>query len=1037
MARFSVDVPSLVGGVSQQAPQLRLVGQAEAQTNFYPSLVDGLQRRHPIDHVATLDDLSEDVVYPPRDYHVHLINRDEGEQYIVLVADEGTDSIQVFDAITGERLLVRDTFGTSDPSYTYIEQLNGAPANTNIKCLTIADYTLVLNRQADVELLEETTGPDPSDHEGFLFVRTGNYNTTYRAKLLRGGTEYTVSVTTWDGTNLTSGVREEWELTILTTGGTGSVWTVVILGQTATYTVVGGDTPTTVAAGIAAAVNALNFVSATSSGPVVTIVGDAPGQHFVPAVYNSGGGVFTLDPTVLGTNQSNLASVATEDIAQALMDQILALPGLPFSAERLGAVVHVESNGGVPFSRMRVEEGHDVIDMVAVHRSVASIDMLPLIGVHGYTIKIDGDTADTGDDYYATFQLNEVPVQDEWDLTITQVGDVGKVWSVTVLGNEATYTVLPGDTVDDVALQLQLQITAFPNVSATVLGATVTILADTPGYSVRPTVVPPLNGRYERVQVASSTDLFGSGKWTEGRGYDLSIGLAGGFMPHQLVRRVDDSAGTVTGTPNGRWFEFSAVDWVERAVGDAESAPDPSIVGKKIQDMYFFRNRLGFCTGQQVVMSEVNRFFNLYRTTVLSLPDSDPIDITVPSLSVVDIHRAIPVERKLILFASGQTEFVLDGDPLLTPKTVQVSECGRWQSDTAADPIADKDGVYFASSRGNFSGVRRLYPSGQVDGQYGSDDATIAVPQYLPGPIIQFAVIEPEGLLVALCEDDRQALYLFKTYRTGDQNLQSAWFRYNLGIGEDDGLDVQIQGFGTIGSTLYLVVWRSIGAYLEKTVIQSDRVDPGADYLTHLDRRVAQNSGTYSIITGRTTWTLPYRVDSDATNLMVTRSTTGVDGGDVHPLQVDATTFTTTDVSTQGDHSTEPVWLGQEFESRYRFSKLYLKSDSAAGGQALRVGGRLQSLHGSLVYEKTASLAVEVTPRLRPTRVNSSPFSGLTISEALLGSLSLPAGDFRFPIFSEDAIVEIVADGALPCAIQAAAFEVNWSPRMAQYRGGA
>ena len=1029
MARLSVDVPSLVGGVSQQSPQLRLVGQAESQTNFYSSLVDGLQRRHPIDHVGSVEDISDEIARPNRNYHCHVINRSPDEQYMVLLADvsDTSERVQVLQLSDGARIPVFDPDG-STPGTAYLDIDTGTPS-TSYKCVTIADYTLVLNRQKVVELSPTLTPTDPSDFEGFLFVRTGNYGVTYRAHLLQGGVDHTVEVTTWDGNALSSGVQEEWELTILTTGGIPADWEVTIFGQTASYTVQLADTPTTVATGLAAAINALNGVSASSAGPTITIVADDAGVHFFPAVNSPTNGTYSLEATVAAKNASTLASVDTSDIAQALLDQILALPGAPFTGERLGAVVHVESDE--PIARIRTEEGHDVTDLIAVHRTVESIDILPLVGVHGFTIRVDNNTAGTVDDYYATFQLDELPVQDEWDLTVLEVGSVGKVWRVTILGNEASYTVQLGDEPADVAAGLATAIAALDSVSASAAGAVVTILADDLGYTVRPTVLAPFGGRFDLEQIATAVGTFGAGKWVEGRGHQIPVGFDVTTMPHRLIRRQDDAAGTYTGTPFGKWFEWSPVEWSDRVVGDQDSAPDPSIAGKAVSDMFFYRNRLGFTSGQQVVMSEVNRFFNLYRTTVLSLPDNDPIDISVPSTSVVDIKRATPAERKLLLFTSESTQFVLDGDPLLTPKTVQVADSTRFQSDADVDPIADADGVFFASSRGDFSGVRRMYPAGQVEGQFYSDDTTIAVPQYIPGRILQFACIEPEGLLVVLAEDDRRALYLFKRYRVGDEQVQSSWFRYDLGE------NAIIQGFGTVGSTLHLVIHRQAASYLERTVIQSDKVDDGADYLTHLDRRVQFDSGTYSIITGRTTWVLPYRRDADETYTMVTRSTTGVDGGDVYPLTVDDVDVETTDVSAQGDHSTTRVWIGQEFESRYVFSKLYLKAQAAAGGQALKVGGRVQVLHGSLVYEKTAALSVEVTPRLRPTRVANSPFSGLTISEALLGSLSLPAGDFRFPVYSEDAVVEVVVTGPLPCALQAAAFECDWNPRMASYRGGA
>ena len=820
MGRFSVPVPNLIGGVSQQSAQLRLVGQCEVQTNAYPSLVDGLMRRHPIDHVAAVDDLSDDIVYPSRDDHVHLINRDPDERYMVVLND---DLVQVHDLAAGTPVPVFGPQGAA-AVLDYLE-LGSEPANVNLKAITIADYTIVLNRRMRTALSATLTAPDPSEFEGFLFVHAGNYRSTYRAFIQQLDTEYEVAVTTWDGVAASVGDEEAWELTINSTGAAGGVWSVTIFGQTATYTVLGGDTTTDVANGLATAIDAITGVSAGNTFNVITIQADTEGVHFLPAVTPPAGGSYGLINTVEGANTDELTSIDTGDIAQALADEIAALPGTPFTVSRIGAVVRIESAD--PLSSIRVEDGHEGTDLVKVHRSIGHIDELPLVGVDGFALKVDGDTANSVDDYYVRFVLDEAAVAEEWELNILSAGDVGKTWSVTIFGNQAIYTVQAGDIPDDVATGLAAAIDALADVSAAAVGTLITIAADDAGPHFTPSVHAATGGEFERERTTDSIGTFGAGKWVESRGFDLPVGFDPDTMPHRLIRRQDDASGTVTGTPLAKWFEWSPVEWVERSVGDPDTAPDPSIVDKTLEDMFFFRGRLGFTSGQQVVMSEVSRFFNFYRTTVLSLPDGDPIDITVPSTSVVRLHRAVPIERRLILFADD-VQFVLDGEPTLTPRTVQVSAAAKYQSDSDSDPLADADGVYFGCSRGDFSGVRRLFPQENIDGQFLSEDTTIAVPQYIPGPILQMATIEPEGLLVVLAEDDRRALYLYKTFRAGNDRLQSAWFRYDLGQ------NATIQGFGVVGNTLHLLVHREIAAYLERTTIQSDLVDVGADYLTHL-----------------------------------------------------------------------------------------------------------------------------------------------------------------------------------------------------------
>src|SRR5690606_22993232 len=70
------------------------------------------------------------------------------------------------------------------------------------------------------------------------------------------------------------------------------------------------------------------------------------------------------------------------------------------------------------------------------------------------------------------------------------------------------------------------------------------------------------------------------GVWRETVKPGVRKGFKGITMPWALIREADGT------------FTFETLDWGERTVGDLESAPDPSFVGRKISDIFFYRNRL-------------------------------------------------------------------------------------------------------------------------------------------------------------------------------------------------------------------------------------------------------------------------------------------------------------------------------------------------------------------------------------------------------------------------------------------------------------
>ncbi|WP_455676179.1 phage nozzle protein, partial [Pseudomonas antarctica] len=90
-------------------------------------------------------------------------------------------------------------------------------------------------------------------------------------------------------------------------------------------------------------------------------------------------------------------------------------------------------------------------------------------------------------------------------------------------------------------------------------------------------------------------------------------GIITGFeptsMPHALVRAADGQ------------FDWKALTWPDRTCGDDLTNPMPSFVEATINDIFFFRNRLGFLSGENVVMSRTSKYFNFFPASVSSLSD--------------------------------------------------------------------------------------------------------------------------------------------------------------------------------------------------------------------------------------------------------------------------------------------------------------------------------------------------------------------------------------------------------------------------------
>jgi len=157
MGMISSAIPNLVQGVSQQSPALRLSSQAELQVNAFPSLVEGLQKRPPLEHVAVMSNTETTGSF------THLINRDVNERYFVFIND--SNAIEVYD-LAGNQKTVTYPDGTS--------YLNSTAPATDFRAVTVADYTFIVNSSKTVEMDPALTPLYP--YTGLVAVKQGDYN---------------------------------------------------------------------------------------------------------------------------------------------------------------------------------------------------------------------------------------------------------------------------------------------------------------------------------------------------------------------------------------------------------------------------------------------------------------------------------------------------------------------------------------------------------------------------------------------------------------------------------------------------------------------------------------------------------------------------------------------------------------------------------------------------------------------------------------------------------------------------------------------
>ena len=1055
MANLTIPSPTLIQGVSQQPPVMRLPSQCELQENAYPSVLEGLQKRHPLMHLMKCFDGG---VGSPL---VHVINRSETERYLVLAYGAPDDTapgskakIRVFDLVNGVEKTVNGP-GATAANFDYLV----LPKNACAQTMSDPDFRTGTNWTVSNNVAFGTAaavapplgtrydGPSVTTQvykigNGAGLTGASYYPGDYLGALVAQGVTYSLYVRRDD----TGGATAATQVTLrLRTGGGGGTQ------RSCTFTL--------------SASGAFTCSAGTPTNGVVPRVDTLPNGWFRIAV--------SYQPSSSQIGQDVRASIVFGTPASGTMlawgcrfdNGLEPLDWIPSANDELRAL----TVNDYTFILNKTQAVRLTSSTTGTDPNKTAGFVFVAAGNYktNYTVKLTRNGGSPTSVTVSTWDGTSATSLDKWVLDVTGPGAAAGVWQLTTYDRTVTYTNDGTPTAAEVETGLMNAVkTLFPHWSTNLFGTlsdsspagqltmvakyagqtmlaavtspggaaayTLTHTTDTEATSIKTdsiaqalaTAIIALGDGWGATVVGSVVKVTNSNgditqlECTDSRGnqnlfavwskvqsfdtlptvcqHDHVITVAGDPVAHEDDYYVKFVANAGSGMGEGVWvetvrptnaslsdttqtsfdattmpyqlvrvadgtFEFGPVSWTDRLVGDDTTNVIPSMVSdastdRFIDNLFFWKNRLGFLSGQNVLMSEVGRYFNFWKTTVRTLLDSDRIDTSVPHTSAVQLRYAIPFDDALFLF-SDQTQFRLSGDPTLTAKTVQTAAVLEFSIQKKCHPLGIARGIFFANKRGDFSGLQQFVGSPNTN-RVDALDIGAHCPKYIAGDATRLVGSDTETMIAVLADGEPGSLFVYKYFDNGQERLQSAWHKYTVGT------NASVLGGDFIGNVLYLAVQRFYGVCIESMTVAPGEVDTGLSFQVALDRRI--NGGPSSYTPGvygapNTVWTLPYPVDPSAT-FQVVRQDTGV--AITVSQSTDASNVTT--LTASGDFSAVPVYIGQQFTMRYRFTRPVLREQSGQGKSPVNTG-RLQTLRGYLAYHDSQYLKVAVTPDGRPT----------------------------------------------------------------------
>jgi hypothetical protein len=477
-------------------------------------------------------------------------------------------------------------------------------------------------------------------------------------------------------------------------------------------------------------------------------------------------------------------------------------------------------------------------------------------------------------------------------------------------------------------------------------------------------------------------------------------------MPHALINNNDGT------------FTFAKQSYTERDAGDDTTNPDPTFVGQKIQNLTFYKNRLGILAGENLILSGNADYFNFFGTTVTQVLDTDVIDVAASGTTVNVLRNSISFNETLLLFSDTSQYKLASAAETITPTSAVLNEVSTFSHNANVTPVSSGRYAYFSQVRNANTAVREYYSDNDTLTNDGLD-VTVAVQTLIPDNAYSILSNTTEDSLIVLCSDtadtqtapyttgtavsptNANTMYMYKYFFDRGEKVQTAWSKWQLD-------NVKIIGGMIDRSFVYLFVAEETDTKLLRIDLQ-DLADSTIGHNVYLDLKKAV-TGTYDSVTDKTTFTSPYGAK---TGLLAVNASTGADY-----------TVTNTSGSTytiEGDHTN--LIIGVPYESKYTLSPQYVRESSGQGAIAV-TSGRYQIRTISFDYENSGFFQVEVTPENRDTYTTF--MNGYIIG--LSGAVDNPAissGTIIVPVQSRNTLftLDIKSSSHLPMFIPSAEVE--------------
>ena len=288
-------------------------------------------------------------------------------------------------------------------------------------------------------------------------------------------------------------------------------------------------------------------------------------------------------------------------------------------------------------------------------------------------------------------------------------------------------------------------------------------------------------------------------------------------------------------------FTLKQFDYEDRRVGDDKTNQFPSFTDKVVNKIIFFRNRLAFLSGENVVLCRPGTVGrpDFFTESALTVSASDPIDISAASMFPSELFDGIETTSGLLVLSTNQQFLLSADDTVLNPDTAKLRSLSTFNYNIDVPPVSLGTTIAYIDNSGKYSRMNEM-ANIRREGEPSVVEVSKVVPTLLPKDLNLLTNSRENGI-VLFGQDTSNSVIGFKYFQVAEKREQASWFRWKFNKKLKYHFIIDDEYF-FLDEDDFLQKIRLIQSSDDPSVTDENAVN----YLLHLDNYTTINNGEFN-----------------------------------------------------------------------------------------------------------------------------------------------------------------------------------------------